>query len=46
MKFVKNILILRFKFLTKNYHYEKNYNDASVFDVCRAEFCLCTNKND
>jgi len=46
MKFVKNILILQFKFLTKNYHYEKNYNYACVFVICRAEFCLCTDKND
>ncbi len=45
-EFRENVLILHFKFLTKNYHYEKNYNYACVFIFRRAKFRLCTNKND
>ena len=44
--FSENVILLHFEFLTKFYRYEKNYNDACVFVVCRAQFCLCTNKND
>ncbi len=44
--FCEKVLILHFKFLTKNYRYEKNYNDACVLVICGAKFCLGTDKND